>query len=169
MRYRTSYIFLVLALSFTLLPSCLMPIFKSKTSEKAGCIPPDVGIDSTIIIAVTHNRMSYDKYLIKNFNKVYNGKFIFVAEDTIESALQGIYQNKEKYRFVFDYGIGNVYVWEDSHNEAFSTNKYYIYDRKENKKYYSKITSSFFSKVMRAYIINLEKKREQNQEKSSLE
>ena len=123
------------------------------------------------MVFITHER-SYNKYLKKNVSKIYQGKYIFLSSDEFESNAK--YNDIEKYRFVFDYSLrppgydvqvnntvntGNSSVTTTRiRPPLFSVKKFAIVDRKEQKIYASRITSSYWSKIQKVYLKKLNEK-----------
>ncbi|MBN8642256.1 MAG: hypothetical protein J0L86_10640 [Flavobacteriales bacterium] len=138
---------------------------KEMTVEK-NAIPADFGAGNTTLICVLKGRNSRDNYMRKHIKNIYKGKYEFVLESDLNSSK---YSDKNTYRFLFDYDAGSTS--SVGHNnvtgrtEAMSlpTSSYYIKDRKNDKIYHSNFSSGFFSKLIQAYVINMEKVRLQNQ------
>jgi hypothetical protein len=139
-------------------------ISKIKTENEA--IPPDFGKDETTLVCVITGKKSYDKYMEKHVLNEYHGKYEFVLRQELSSEK---YKNTLKYRYVFD--LNKLNYSSSSYNSSLNkyenntitTASYYIIDRKENITYKSPMTSSFFSKLIQAYMINLETVRLENQ------
>lgn len=146
------------------LSSCIFlimgPIVQAKArkelTEEKGAIPPDFGKDKSTLLVVKTGINSYDKYLIKNF-KSYVGKYqIIESADTASSK----YTDKVKFRYKFDYNdnVNTMVVYSDGSSMPLVVRRFYIYDRALSKSYSADMTSGYFSKVMKAYIENLNKK-----------
>lgn len=147
----------------TLLSSC-GAIVKSQgnkyLTEERGAIPPEFGKENTTLLFITHHR-SYNKYLKRNTKKIYQGEYELISEDEFKSNTK--YQDKNKYRFVFDYNYkspGYDVIRADGSTRAplYNVKKFRIFDRKEKKEYVSKITSSFWSKLQKVYLKKLNEK-----------
>ncbi|GAA3507966.1 hypothetical protein GCM10022393_17580 [Aquimarina addita] len=150
-------------LTLTLLTSC-GAIVKSKgnkyLTEEKGAIPPEFGKEKNTLLFITHHS-SYNKYLKKNTRKIYKGDYELVSEDEFKT--NDKYEDLNKYRFVFDYNYispGYDVVRADGSTRAplYNVKKFRILDRKENKEYVSKITSSFWSKLQKVYLKKLNAK-----------
>lgn len=132
-------------------------VAKRNITVEKGAIPPDFGKSKHTLMAVKTGKNSYDKYLIKNFEK-YQGEYVIInPEDTESSA----YADLEKYRYRFEFlfeehGLLNAPGPNaSSSNNTATVRRFLIYDRLKDEVYASRITSSFYSKVMKAYIENL--------------
>lgn len=157
-KLKHSSFFIVTILSLLLLTSC-GAIVKSKANkyltEEKGAIPPEFGKENTTVLFVTHHR-SYNKYLKKNVKKIFKGDYEFIREG--EYGLEK-YDDKNKYRFVFDYN----YISYDYTNQSLETKygkvkKFNILDRKTDKRFVSKMTSSYWSKLQKVYLKKLNEK-----------
>ncbi|ANQ49385.2 hypothetical protein MY04_2011 [Flammeovirga sp. MY04] len=141
-----------------------MAISKITTENKA--IPADFGKDESTLICVITGKKSYDKYMKRYVSSEYHGKYEFVLRDEIYSDK---YKDTSKYRYVFDLNKLNrtTSTYNPSlgrmESNTITTAAYFITDRKENITYNSPMTSSFFAKLIEAYMINLEAVRLENQ------
>ncbi|WP_353778659.1 hypothetical protein [Winogradskyella sp. 3972H.M.0a.05] len=152
-----------------LLNSC-GAIVKGSASKKMtvenGAIPADFGKDDTVLICVLKGRNSRDNYMRKHIKKNYKGKYEFVLQSDVYSHK---YDDRDKYRYLFDYNAGSMRSTSYSNltgeieTRHLPTSSYYIMDRKSNEYYFSNISSGFFSKLIQAYSINMEKVRLSNQ------
>lgn len=125
-----------------------------------GAIPPDFAKNKATLLVVKWNRKSYDKFLVKNFQE-YQGDYEIVSLNDINTEA---YANKEKYRYVFDHfpepkNYRNQSQGTETSNEV---KRFSITDRIGNRQYESKFVSMYFSKVMKAYIENLNLELEKN-------
>jgi len=163
--------FKLILLTFTiplLLNSCGSMVKSSaakKMTVENGAIPPDLGKDNTVLLCVLKGRNSRDKYMKKHIEKYYKGRYEFILEHEV---YESKYSNKEIYRYVFDYNAGSVEVVGEDINgrvktKNLPTSSYYILDRKTGTNYYSDAPSGYFSKLIEAYAINMEKVRSSNQ------
>ncbi len=124
-------------------------------------------------------KRSYDKYLEKNFEENYFGKYIIITKAELESAK---YKNTDTYRYVFE---------EDYHQDTPKPSgsqiaeankratergggagvdytpdvyaKFQVSDRKSGTIYRTKHGTGAFAKWMKAYIQALEKAGQKNQ------
>lgn len=143
-------LFLLVAFSFT---SCMQQsMASSRMTVESGSIPPNFGKEETVLLAVTYNKPSYDNYLKKHVTELYKGAYVFVDKEALNDPQ---YSDAQKYRYIFDYDL------KTSGHGADKTYAYdfYVIDRAEDKKYDAKFTSSFFSKLIQAYMVNLENQR----------
>lgn len=162
-RLKNNLFLIVSVLTLTLLTSC-GAIVKSKGSnyltEEKGAIPPEFGKENNTLLFITHHR-SYNKYLKKNTKKIYKGNYELVSEN--EFRTNDKYKDLNKYRFVFDYNYvspGGTITKIDGTigTPHYNVKKFRILDRKENKEYVSKITSSYWSKLQKVYLKKLNEK-----------
>jgi len=135
--------------------SCIRSIAQKNLTVEKGAIPPDFGRDSSTLLVIKSGKNSYDKYLNKNF-KAYEGLYQMVNRNEINT----LYQDSIKFRYVFDYNLENKYVSGSS--SGMNVRKFLVYDRITDRNYKAPLTSSFFSKIMKAYIHNLNKAIENN-------
>ncbi|CAN0590867.1 unnamed protein product [Ectocarpus sp. 12 AP-2014] len=150
-------------------------IVKAKANKYAsieeGAIPSNFGEGNTEVLFVTKGKKSYDKYLKSNIKKVYKGKYVFVMESDLKSDK---YNNVAKYRYLFDferesygYHSSNTVIYGQSaiaggNNATGQVRRFAIRDRQEEKTYTMPMTSSFWSKLQRVYLKNMEAVRIQN-------
>lgn len=138
---------------------------KEMTVEK-NAIPADFGSGNTVLICIIKGRDSRDNYMRKHIKNIYKGKYEFVLESDLNSSK---YSDKNTYRFLFDYNAGSAtYVGRNNvtgRTEAMDlpTSSYFIKDRKNDQIYHSNFSSGYFSKLIQAYVTNMEKVRLQNQ------
>lgn len=126
---------------------------------KSGELPADINNPDYTLIGTLKERNSYDKYLIKGFEQ-YNGKYVLATENEIKNK----YTDIDKYRYQMDYERESGEVFTASKNQPLSGRPYqsvsgkrfYILDRKTNKKYIRKTWSSFYAKEIQAYIKAIE-------------
>lgn len=128
-------------------------------------IPPDFGKEKNTLICVLKGRGSRDNYMKKHVKKRYKGDYEFVLESDLDNPK---YSDMDNYRYLFDYNAGSVSAM--GRNAAtgtmqpvnLPTSSYYIKDRKQNVYFSNNFSSGFFSKLIEAYVINLEKARSAN-------
>lgn len=128
-------------------------------TEENNAIPPDFGKEGTVLLLIKNNSIfNYNHFLNNAFKKNYHGNFELIEEDEINKLP---YNNKEKYRYTFDfsYGTGYTSTYQNGHSGNFK--RYYVYDRLIDKKFIKVAEFSAYAKAMKAYAINLENKRKQ--------
>lgn len=170
---KTFFILTISILSISFFTSCgaiVKGMANKHITEEKGAIPPDFGKENTTILFITHHK-SYNKYLKKNVKKLYKGEYEFVSEEEFESNEK--YKNLNKYRFIFDYSYrpaGSVWktstINSGSHSitttrnrpALYSVKKFTIVDRKAEKIYKSRLTSSMWSKLQKIYLKKLNEK-----------
>jgi hypothetical protein len=137
-----------------------------KISIESGEIPPDMKNKDFILIGVLIGKRSYDKYVLKEFEK-YTGNYILATESEIEEK----YNDVKKYRYIMNYQMeqGSIQTYnsnsrygkpapgvdfaEPKYSSQNTTGfRYYLIDRLENKTYTRNSRSSFYAKEMRAYL-----------------
>lgn len=158
---------IILLCSLSLLAtSCLTKkIAVSNITVERKAIPPDFGEDESTLICVISGKNSYDKYMKKHVTNEFHGKYEFVLEDDLNLEK---YNDTITYRFVFDRKIrkGQTSSFNYDTNKYDSSptysNSYFITDRKKNKTYQCPIRAASFSKLIEAYMINLEEVRLKN-------
>ena len=158
---KKNYLIITLLSLLTLifLSSC-GAIVKSKAdkflTEENGAIPPDFGKEETTLLFITHRR-SYNKYLKTNVKKIYNSKYEFINEDQLKS--ESKYNNINKYRYLFNYDEKSyTYYSPKGGSKTGYVKKFYVLDRKSDKRFYSKLTSGLWSKLQKVYLKKLNEK-----------
>ncbi len=149
---------LILCMIITLLISTSCTLVKtlalSRITVERGAIPPEFGNDSTFLICILKEEKRYNKYLIKHVKENYHGNYEFVTKVEFDFIT---YRDITKYRYIFDM---NRRVWYSQMSNNYSRSfQYSITDLKEKIVYKCPVTSSFYSKLILAYMINLEKER----------
>ncbi len=143
-------------------------------TKEAGQIPPDFNKFKDTLLVVGHSDdMGYNKYLKKNFEDDYTGKYKIIRPKEVKN------YPIEKYRYIFDHSLnysskttmtstpitGGGNVTNGGSNTSYHTSSYassdvfFITDRKIEKDYVTK-SSAFFSKLMKAYIKALNEERQ---------
>jgi hypothetical protein len=163
---------LSLIVLFSFLLSSCGAIVKVKAKKYAtvqeGAIPEDFGTGNVTMLFITKSKKSYDKYLKKNVERCYQGKYELITHKTLE---QDQYQDLETYPYYFDFGYktyqrftSNEVIHGPGGTRLTSgmVRKFFIIDRKTDKKYEMGMTSSYWSKLQRMYIKNLEAERLKN-------
>ena len=154
---------LILITSSISLSSCFISAAVAKSqakkefTEEFKAIPPDFGKKNTVLLIVLKKRSSYDKYL-KNATKKYNGEVTFINEG--EEILPE-YNNKQKYRFIFDYipGSSSTITYSNGLSSTVIAKRFYVKDRLNDIYYQTSYETAFFGKALKAYMENLEIKR----------
>jgi len=143
-----------------ILSSCLTTATAVKhITVENEAIPPDFGKDDSYLICVLSGKNSYDKYVKKHVTNHFHGKYKLVLKNELESDK---YKDVSVYRFVLDRTIErNLGSGKNSDNYTY-TNDFQIFDRKMDKTYDCPIRAASFSKLLEAYMINLEKVRLKN-------
>lgn len=152
------YILILTAFSLTSCGVLFIRKVETMVTKENGSIPPDFGKDSLTMICVIYGKNSYDKYLRKHVTNEYNGKYEFVLKDSLTNRKYSSW----KYRYVFDTEIHETsatFYGDGSVQAGSMSGSYYIYDKFTWKKYDSEVASSFFAKLIQAYMIILEKER----------
>jgi len=118
---------------------------------ESGEIPPDMKMESFILIGILKEKKSYDKYVKKEY-ATYTGNYIL----TTEKELTTKYNDITKYRYFMDYHEEHSSSYSNGSFHNTTGYRYYIYDRKEKKEYLRESRSSFFALEMKAYLIAIE-------------
>lgn len=132
---------------------------KSEFTVENNAIPPEFGKErDVVVIGILQGRKSYDRYLKKAFTKNYNGEYILISEDELSNSE---YNNKQKYRYIFDYSSGSSSSTYSSSGQSSSITykRFFIHDRLKDKSYQSGAEFTYFAEAMSIYIENLEEKR----------
>jgi hypothetical protein len=136
----------------------------AKITEENGAIPLEFGSDNSILICVITKSKSYSKYMKRHVVKEYHGKYEFVLREDLYDPK---YKDTDLYRYVFD--CETLYKEEMRGPSAIAfgpestiSASYYLTDRKDNKVYKCPMTSSFYGKLIKAYMIKLEMQRGKN-------
>ncbi len=131
---------------------------KELTVDKRA-IPADFGKNKSTMLVVKTGKKSYDKYLIKNF-KEYVGDYRIVTSEALDSAK---YSDKKQFRYVFNFKFeAHSIMGHDGFTTTIDVRRFSIEDRFDGLLYQSPMTSSYFGKVMKAYIENLNLEIEKN-------
>lgn len=120
-------------------------------------IPPNFGKDNSTLVCLLYGKKKYDKAMQKRVSQEYHGKFVFVYEEDFDPKKY----DPEEYRYVFNLELTS-YTYYDSFNNSTGRRilaSYFIIDRVEKRKSYCTMLTSSFSKLIQAYMINLEKQR----------
>jgi hypothetical protein len=118
---------------------------------ESGQIPPDMKTEKFTLVGVLQGRNSYDKYLTKEF-EAYTGDYVLATRKEIESK----YSDVTKYRYLLDYVKETTRIGTGVDSRNSSGYRYFIIDRKDDKKYLRKSRSSFFALEIRGYLKGIE-------------
>ncbi|WP_347374584.1 hypothetical protein [Aequorivita sp. Q41] len=158
-RFKNVFFILILISLITSLASCgamVKGTANKKLTVEKGAIPPEFGSEKTTMLFITHHR-SYNKYLKKNVADIYKGDFEIISEKEFKSDVK--YEDKQKYRYVFNFESKSYsYTKSDLSSGSGEVKKFYVLDRKNEKKYFSPMTSSFWSKLQKVYLKKLTEK-----------
>lgn len=115
-------------------------------------IPPEFGNDdNAYLIGVLHGPDYYDKFVRKNFDKAYTGKYVLLTQEELDSEK---YQDLEKYRYTLAYRGGS----STTHKITITQKKFFVYDRLNKKKYITGAEFPYYAKAMEVYLNQLDKK-----------
>jgi hypothetical protein len=144
---------------------------KTSIKDDGNQIPPGFGKANETLLVIKKGKRSYDKYLEKNFEENYFGKYIIIDKPELES---NKYKNLEAYKYVFDEDLNQEYITANDAKRAtnkgrqFKENgesidyglhtyaKFLVQDRGTGEVYRTKHGTGAFSKWMKAYIQALE-------------
>ena len=142
-------------------------------TKEAGQIPPEFNKFKDTLLVISHSDdWGYNKYLRKNFEGNYTGKYKIIKPSEINN------YPVDKHRYIFDHSLnytskttttstpitGGGHVVNgssiiSSHSFTYaSSDVFFITDRKINQDYVTK-SSAYYSKLMRAYIKALDEER----------
>lgn len=125
-------------------------------TEEFKAIPPHFGEKNTILLITLRDRNSYDHYL-KEAAEFYKGEKVYIG---IGEEMLHEYDDKTKYRFVFDYTNGSSStVTQNNLSSTIYLKRFFVKDRLENKIYQCGYETQYFGKALKAYMQNLELKR----------
>lgn len=159
--------FLTYPLLFILIATCFVSCFgvpsglKKEFTEAHNAIPPDFGKEKTVFVVILRGRGSYDKYVKSAVKKYYKGEYVFVNVKK-ESLNNDKFSDKNKYRYYFDYSDGSTVTTTFSNGQSASSTykRFYVHDRLLEKRYQSGGETALFGKALKAYMGNLEIKRQ---------
>ncbi len=132
---------------------------RSEFTEENDAIPPEFGSDKNVfVIGILQGRKSYDNHLKKVFKKNYKGNYILIPINELSNPE---YNNKELYRYIFNYsgGSSSSTTYSNGLSSSVTYKRFFIKDRSIDKKYECGAEFTFFGKAMSIYIENLETKR----------
>lgn len=137
------------------------PKMRREYTEKNDAIPPDFGKNNTVLILKKRGG-SYNRPL-KSAIKKYLGEYVYLeSKENVDEK----YQDKSKYRYVFDYTNGKSFSTTTKYGNLAPTTdtktlkKFFIYDRLLDKTYQSGAEFHQFQKGLKVYFENLEIKRQ---------
>ena len=144
----------------TLLFSCVSMV-KSSIKDDNKQIPPNFGKEDVTILVIRKGKRSYDKYLEKNFEENYFGKYVIIEAGDVNNKR---YENKKKYRYIFDEDKHSQYIGSGrSSDYGLSTYAMFsLQDRITGEVYKTKHGTGAFASWMKAYIQALERTRQKN-------
>lgn len=146
--------FLVFSLVVSITISCAPS--KKKMTIEAGRIPPGIkGFNGTLLI-IDGNQKSWNKYMTKNFDKHYKGKYAIVSQ----SELLSTYSDVTIYRFVL-YRNSRLSVNRYTGAVDSRAEKLCMRDRALGAEFCSKLATNF-AILIKNYSIALEKARSGN-------
>ena len=143
-------------------------------TKEAGQIPPEFKQFRDTLLVISHSDdWGYNKYLKKNFESSYTGKYKIIKSKEVKN------YSASKYRYIFDHSLnyssnttttstpitGGGHVTNggsniSSHTFTYaSSDVFFITDRKIGQDYVTK-SSAAYSKLMRAYIKALDEERQ---------
>lgn len=157
--------FIILSFNLSSCGIIVREMAKSEMTAENGAIPTRFGKSDEVLVCVLKGEKSRDRYMKKHIEAEYKGKYIFVLEDELSS---DEYKDTNKYRYEFNHDtkvrqVSTVGSDGFPDKTTVSSAWYYIKDRKTQKKYSGGMGSSFHSKLIKAYVMNLEKLRTANQ------
>ena len=154
-------IYLLLSIVIILF-SCSSAAYKSTIKDNGKQIPPNFGLEKTIILLMEKGSSGYNSHLEENWDKYYTGKYEIVTKETLNNKK---YADTKKYKYIFDYDIrvtrGNDGSGRQQTYEGYS---FFLIDREDNKKFGSFLDSQAWNKLMKAYIMKLEEVRLKNED-----
>ena len=160
LRDMKSFSLLSTLLTLFILNSCAIVSIKAKKyiSVEKTSIPPEFGNNDKeiLLIKLIEKAPKLNFFVKSKFNIHYKGKKAFAP---IGADIETAY-DKTIYRYVF---VVEKFTKIPERGDAISTARYFVLDRKRNKKYKCWLTSSFYGQVARAYAKNLEKERQLKQ------
>ena len=152
---------LIILLTILLFTSCGVDkdlVFKNNDK----IIPQDFGAKKSTILVVKYGKRGIDKYIIKGFEKNYQGDFIVVEREDLYS---NQYKDFQKYRYEFtledDYRPGS-FVAGGRQGQEFNYNAN-LTDRVKGKIYKTIKSTNNFGDLVAAYAKQLNEIRIQNE------
>jgi hypothetical protein len=131
--------------------SCIRLMAERRTTVQSGAIPEDFGQHPGTLL-VLKGKGGYNTYLRTNFI-AYEGKYAIV--DSAELA-KPEYADLEAFPYCFNFDAEtHKTTGSDGKPRELHVRRFYILDRANNKRYPAKMTHILYSKIMKAYIGNL--------------
>lgn len=178
MTTKNAFAGILLAATLSLLIFSCASSMKSTIQDDGKQIPPGFGKKTETLLVIRKNKKSYDKYLEKNFEENYFGKYMIIdAADT----LNRFYKNTDVYRYIFDQdhhvdipkysgtqiAAANKHDMETKSGPSLNyvpdlSDQFQVMDRKSGVIYKTKKASGSWSWWMKSYIQALEKARQKN-------
>jgi hypothetical protein len=146
----------LLALAAMIFLSSCISTMKTTIRDDGKQIPPGFGKEESTLLVIRKGKRSYDKYLEKNFEEAYFGKYEIVEASSVDSKK---YSDKKKYRYVFDEDKHTVNRSAGSIPDNSTYAMFGVTDRVSGETYKTKHGTGAFSKWMKVYIQALEKAR----------
>lgn len=144
-------------LVFTQLTSCFALLLKGgdsssykKTTVETGAVPPEFGENkASVMIIVMHEKDAiYNKRTKKNVAGTYFGKHEFATLSELEQKSK--FEDTSKYRFYFFFQNDGTNYQGTGYQK-----KFFVYDRKENKKYLHPFTAEGWINYQKGYLRGL--------------
>ena len=141
--------FISLALIIFLMSSCFSSkLWAEKITIESAEIPPDMKTEDFVIIGVLKGIRRYDDFLKNEFSR-YTGTYVLSEKINFSSK----YHDANKYRYFLDCNVEATY---GPGTGAGGVIRFYIYDRKTDKKYVRKSASTLIKKEIRAYLLAID-------------
>lgn len=133
-----------------------------------GVIPPEFGKTNTTLLCVMRGYKPYDTMLKRYVKGKFKGNYQFVMPSKLS---ESPYDDPQKFRFVFNHKVSHerelLYdpLSEARHRIKCTKYHFYVLDRKTGIKYKSPMEGSSFGKLIHIYIMALQKKWENEEQK----
>jgi len=156
---RSKWLFSIVIIISVTVSSCSLVslgVSKTKFTEEKGAIPPEFGKnEETLMIQLTGDP-KFEKYITKIAAHRYKEDYLILYPKEIKAKK---YKDLDIFRYIFTYEKGNDHVEQGTGKVRFTTKQFYIFDRKNNKKYIKDFSTSYWGMMCRAYLKNLSKKK----------
>ena len=167
MRVKVLILWSLFGISSTLLISCAPSIDRFRKVIKADDIqiPTDFGKKDGTMLVIIKGKRNFDRYIEKNFEENYTGKYVFILEGEERDP---DYKDVGKYPYIFGQDV-SVQFFKNTGTKNFGVYKYgamFLIDRQTKKLYQTKERNAAWSRLMRAYIQELEATRLENLSKN---
>ncbi|HEX2901780.1 MAG TPA: hypothetical protein VHS96_18860 [Bacteroidia bacterium] len=131
--------------------SCIRLMAERRTTVQSGAIPAEFGQRPGTLLVVK-GKAGYNTYLHTNF-AAYEGKYALV--DSVELK-KPEYADLQAYPYCFNFDAEtHQTTGSDGKPRELHVRRFYILDRATSKRYPAKMTHILYSKIMKAYIGNL--------------